>query len=184
MKKKHEAIKYIVISSGLGTKSKSRIMANMAISGLMRNEVHCELIDLSDFDLPVCDGGKNRMKAGVRSLQSKISDAGGILISTPVYNYNVNAAIKNLVELTGDAWKNKVIGLLCSAGGQKSYMAAMSFAGSLMLDYRCLIIPRFVYAVDPDFSETSIVNEDIIGRIDGLVKALIQLTPVYTGKQV
>ena len=39
---------------------------------------------------------------------------------------------------------------------------------SLMLDYRCIIIPRFVYAVGNDFDENKIVSEDIKERIISL----------------
>ena len=41
-----------------------------------------------------------------------------VLLAAPVYNYDVNAAAKNLVELTGRAWEGKVVGLLLSAGGR------------------------------------------------------------------
>jgi FMN reductase len=38
---------------------------------------------------------------------------------------------------------NKVVGFLCAAGGKSSYMSVMRLANSLMLDFRCLIIPHF-----------------------------------------
>ena len=41
---------------------------------------------------------------------------------------------------------------MCAAGGRVSYMAVMAFANTLMLDCRCLVLPRFVYA-DPDSLE-------------------------------
>ncbi|MDP6500219.1 MAG: hypothetical protein QF847_03295 [Candidatus Marinimicrobia bacterium] len=61
-----------------------------------------------------------------------------------MYNYDVNAAAKNLLELTGSGWNEKTVGFICNAGGDKSYMSVMSFANSLMLDHRCKIIPCFV----------------------------------------
>ncbi len=64
----------------------------------------------------------------------------------PVYNYDVNAVAKNFIELMGeDALGNKTVGFMLSAGGGGSYMAVMPFANSLMLDFRCWIVPRFLY---------------------------------------
>ena len=40
-----------------------------------------------------------------------------IIVATPIYNYDANAAAKNLVELTGSAWEDKTVGFLCAAGG-------------------------------------------------------------------
>ena len=93
-----------------------------------------------------------------------ISEARVIIAATPVYNYDACAALKNLVELTGDSWEDKVVGFLCAAGGSSSYMSVMSIANSLMLDFRCLIIPRFVYATRNDFDEQA-PTEDIKGRV-------------------
>ena len=76
----------------------------------------------------------------------------GIVVATPIYNYDASAAAKNLVELTGRAWQNKVVGFLCAAGGDGSYMSIMALANSLMLDFRCVIVPRFVYATGGAFA--------------------------------
>jgi NAD(P)H-dependent FMN reductase len=73
-----------------------------------------------------------------------VNSARAVIIATGIYNYDANAAVKNLVELTGDAWENKVVGFLCAAGGMSSYMSIMSLANSLMLDFRSIIVPRFV----------------------------------------
>jgi FMN reductase len=92
------------------------------------------------------------------------------LIATPVYNYNINAALKNLIELTGSAWTDKVVGFICSAGGKNSYMSVMSLANSLMLDFRSIIIPRFVYSDD----DNEQLDSSIKKRLDQLFFELIR----------
>jgi hypothetical protein len=60
--------------------------------------------------------------------------------------------------------------IICAAGGGSSYMSVMGLANSLMLDFRCLIIPRFVYAKGDDFASqkpTAALTE----RLDALVTA-------------
>ena len=71
---------------------------------------------------------------------------------------------------------DKTFGFLCAAGGGNSYMSMMSLANSLMLDFRCYIIPKFVFATKNDFKEDKIVNSDIKSRIEGLGSELIRVS--------
>ena len=45
-----------------------------------------------------------------------------------------------------------------------------------MLDYRCLIIPRYVYATGKDFDDSSIISNEIKNRIENLVDDAIKIT--------
>jgi FMN reductase len=66
------------------------------------------------------------------------------------------------------------VGFICSAGGQNSYMSVMSFASSLMLDFRTWIVPRFVYSVESDWQGDELKNAKIIERTTELLKALVR----------
>mgnify|MGYP001178670357 CR=1 FL=1 len=44
---------------------------------------------------------------------------------------------------------------------------------SLMLDYRCRIIPRYVYATGDAFDSSQVANEEVISRIEELVDSII-----------
>jgi FMN reductase len=81
-----------------------------------------------------------------------------------------------MVELTGSAWEDKVVGFLCAAGGMGSYMSVMSFANSLMLDFRCLIIPRFVYATGDSFDDDKLIDTKVAKRIEQVVAQLVRVT--------
>jgi FMN reductase len=54
-------------------------------------------------------------------------------------------------------------------------MSIMNLANSLMLDFRSLIIPRFVYADGKAFNEGAIVDAEIQKRVEELVTAAIKL---------
>ena len=167
---------YLVFSTSLHPNSRSRVLANAAVQQMQELGQACELLDLAALDpLPPCNGHDCYGDPLVGQLSGKIAAASGILIATPVYNYDVAASCKNLIELTGSAWNDKVIGLLCAAGGQGSYMAPMSLFNSLMLDFRCLILPKFVFALEGCFKDGQLRDENISGRIDELVKQLVRL---------
>jgi len=133
------------------------------------------IIDLRDAALPLCDGEAAYDHQDVKTLSKSISVARVIVVATPIYNFDVSAALKNLIELTGDSWENKVVGFLCAAGGSPSYMSVMSLANSLMLDFRCLIIPRFVFATGEDFEDWALSSAEVQERIRQLAAASITI---------
>lgn len=168
----------LIISSSLNPKSRSRLLALVAFNKLKDMGVTVEWLDLADHTIPLCDGDSTYNHSKVKKIKEKVQYAQGILFAVPIYNYDVNAAAKNLIELTGDAWNEKVVGFLCAAGGKGSYMSIMNLANSLMLDFRCLILPRFVYSVSEDFGENGVINPKVIERIIKLAKEFDHISTV------
>jgi FMN reductase len=126
------------------------------------------------LNLPICDANTCYADPAVKNIAAAIKTADGILIAAPVYNYDVSAAAKNMIELTGEAWNDKIVGFLCAAGGQGSYMSVMAYANSLMLDFRCTIIPRFVYATGDAFDDNNVIDRKVTKRIEELALELIR----------
>ena len=143
---------------------------------LSKNLNEVEFFDLQKNPLPMCDGDKCYDLPEVIDFRKKIENAKGIVMAIPIYNYNVSSGAKNIIELGGRMLYDKVFGFICAAGGKSSYMSVMSFASSLMIDYRCFIIPKFVYALKSDFNENEITNPDIKERIDELGNDLIRIS--------
>ncbi len=166
---------FLVISSSLHPDSRSRILARASLERLGEIGENATLFDLAVNVLPPCDGAAAYGDANVQELSKLIRSAHAVLIASPVYNYDVNAAIKNAVELTGKAWTSKVVGIMLSAGGQSSYMSAMGLANSLMLDFRCLIVPRFIYATGESFEGNDLADESIQTRVEQLVEETVRI---------
>ena len=166
---------YLVISSSLRSSSRSRILAECLREYYERQQVSCAFLDLRAVNLPLCDGDSAYGHPDVAKCAKLITDARVIIAATPVYNYDACDSLKNLIELTGDSWEDKVVGFVCAAGGASSYMSLMSLANSLMLDFRCLIIPRFVYATRNDFSDDKVPSDEIKGRVARLAQASLAI---------
>ena len=143
---------------------------------LSKNLNEVEFFDLQKNPLPMCDGDKCYDLPDVIDFRKKVESAKGIIMAIPIYNYNVSSGAKNIIELGGRMLYDKVFGFICAAGGKSSYMSVMSFASSLMIDYRCFIIPKFVYALKSDFNEKEITNPDIKERIEELGRDLIRIS--------
>ena len=86
-----------------------------------------------------------------------------------------------MIELTGKAWEDKVVGFLCAAGGMSSYMSVMAYANSLMLDFRSVIIPRFVYATGSAFDGDEPKDPKIVERIEQVASELVRFTKALRG---
>src|SRR5256714_14648222 len=169
-------VKHLVISTSGNPDSNSRRMGRAAFAHLQKKKFDSDWIDLREIDLPLCDADKCYGMPGSKKLAAAIEGADSILIAAPVYNYDVAAAAKNMIELTGSAWEDKIVGFLCAAGGQASYMSVMAYANSLMLDFRCVIIPRFVFATGDAFDGDNITDKKIAGRIQQVANDLVRFT--------
>lgn len=172
---------YLVVSSSLNPRSKSRILARATAARLESEPGSVEFVDLADLDIPFCDAAGCYGSPDVIALKAKIEAADGIVLATPIYNYTLGSSAKNLIELTGKAWTEKVVAFLCAAGGPHSYMSVMNVASSLMLDFRSVIVPRFVYAMGDAFADGEIADAEVVGRVDGLATEFAHMTRCLRG---
>jgi FMN reductase len=161
---------YLIISTSLRPGSLSRVLGLF-----LAEELGGEHLDLRDYPLPLCDGEKAYDDPNVELLSAKITAARVVLLAVPIYNYDGNAAAKNLIELTGSAWEDKIVGFACAAGGLSSYMSIMGLSNDLMLDFRCIVLPRFVYATGGDFTDGQISSAKIQERLKQLAASARRL---------
>ena len=140
-----------VISCSLHPLSRSYIMARHIVEEIESLGSTAQLHDLRHYKIELRDVNSGRRNNQVQELARTIQTASAVILAVPIYNFYANAATKNLIELTGDAWNKRVVGFICAAGGKSSYMSIMNLANSLMLDFRCFIVPQFVYATGDAF---------------------------------
>jgi FMN reductase len=158
-----------IVSATLSSSGSSRVLARLAYEAALQAGIPARLIDLRDFPLTLCDGEKSFSQPHIAQLTEILRESDAVLFASPIYNYDVSSALKNLVEHVGGELTDKVVGLICAAGGERSYMSGLSFLNSLMLDFRSLIVPRFVYASREAFCDDDLVDEGIADRIKKLV---------------
>jgi NAD(P)H-dependent FMN reductase len=169
-------MKPLVISCSLNPQSRSRALAREAAARLSARGHAGELIDLASLGLPTCDGATAYGHPAVAPLAAKITAAPAILLAFPIYNYDAGASAKNLIELTGKAWTGKVVGLLAAAGGHNAFMGPLGLANSLMLDFRCILLPRYVYAGGGEgVTGAGVTDPEIVRRLDELVGEVVRV---------
>jgi len=166
--------KITIVSCSSNTHAKSRLLAVSCQQELALLGHNATLIDFHVLgDLPTWS---NETLEKVKKI---IRDCSYIVFSTPVYVYDVAHPVKALVEkLEKNDLENKVVGFLCAAGSKRSYMAPMNFSSALMLNYRCWIVPRFVYACGDSFVD-GVVTDEINKRITLFSKDLMRFEKKY-----
>ena len=61
-------------------------------------------------------------------------------------------------------------------------MSVMPFANSLMLDFRCVIVPRFVYATEMDFVDEQLAEDgELRRRLRGLTSDVANFAKALEG---
>ena len=162
----------LIVATSMSGQSRSQRLARLAEGKLRAAGVAHTLLDLREHPLPFAGSAAGWSDPGVGVARAVTVAATHVLFAVPVYNYDVNAVAKNYIELMGaDALGGKTVGFLISAGGQGSYMSVLGFANSLMLDFRCWIVPRFLY-VAKDWEGESLPGE-LDERLDGLLAAML-----------
>jgi FMN reductase len=162
----------LIVATSLSATSRSQRLARIALRKLETRGSAATLLDLRDHSLPYAGSAAGWSDPAVPPVAELTTAASHLLFAVPVYNYDVNAVAKNYIELVGeDALGGKTVGFLVSAGGQGSYMSIMPFANSLMLDFRCWVVPRFLY-VAKDFPGEQLPSE-LDERLDHLLTDLL-----------
>lgn len=166
---------HLVIATSLSTTSRSTQLARRLERALAAAHQPVTLLTLRDRTLPLCDGDASQKHPEVLDLARHIRAARTVTLAVPIYNYDVGPSARNLVALAGAAFQDKIVAVLCAAGGQRSYMAALGLANSLMLDFRARIVPRFVYASARGRDRTDeLLQPEIQERLDELARELVR----------
>lgn len=165
-------IDLLIVGTSLDPDSRSQHFARIAFENAKTLNMNPELIDLRELELPIAGPEGSWDDPRVQALKTRVGRFRRVLLCVPIYNYDVNAAAKNVVELVGGKWlQGAVVGFACTAGGRASYMSVMGFANALQLDFRTWIVPRFVYATDNEWNGDD-PGEKIQQRIHGLLESL------------
>lgn len=172
-----------IISCSLDPTSKSSALANLAGQLVTASGHQLTLIDLRSIEVPMFDNCSAFADPVYQRLHDAISMADGIFLATPVYNWGLGSAVKNLIELTGStgvdgrqsAWFDKVVTFLCSGGLPHSYMAYSSVAMSLMLDFKCVLNPYMVYASERDWLDGMQLSAELRERLEKTVAVKLEL---------
>lgn len=101
----------------------------VALEGAREQGAQTGLIDLADYDLPLCNGSKDAASYGpdAARLRADLGAATGIILGTPEYHASFSGVLKNALDLCGfQEFEGKMVGLLAVSGGSMGATNALS----------------------------------------------------------
>lgn len=101
----------------------------------------------------------------IQQLAEQVKQADNIIIGMGVHCYSVNDALKVLLDACFSGATGKFFGILCAAGGERSYLSTMHLTQICMNEWRMMQLPRIVYATKKDFTEDLITSAEVLERI-------------------
>jgi len=130
-------------------------------------------MDLRDLDLQFCDGRSlNEYNQDLQNAYKKLEQAQAFIFGMPVYCYSVSGPLKHFIDITSGAMENKVAGILCNAGGNRSYMASAEVGKILAYESHVTVVQPTVYCRYEDYNDEGQMSEKVKSKIRDMVSTL------------
>ena len=156
-------MKTVIISSSLSKNSKSFILCNEVNQKLKDKGFRSEVIDARSISLNAYHLTQSNE---LDDLSNKISKADNLIIAMGVHNFSINDSLKIILDTCFKNVEGKFFGILCAAGGEKSYLSTMHLTQICMNEWRMIQLPRIIYATKKDFENNKLTSKNIKERID------------------
>ena len=152
----------LILSSSLAENSRSYLLCKAVEKELIEKGDNITFVDAREIPMqPFHKGLSEEMKA----LAEKIEQADNIIIGMGVHCYSVNDSLKILLDACFGKATGKFFGILCAAGGERSYLSTMQLTQICMNEWRMMQLPRIVYATGQDFTADTITSTEVLERI-------------------
>jgi NAD(P)H-dependent FMN reductase len=159
-------MRILIVSSSLDPRSRSEKVARRCLELLLDLGAEAVLLSLKEYPLPAFGSVRCQDVPAYHALHAAVLAADGLVLASPVYNWSSCAELKKFVEYVGStddtlrgAFYDKVVTFVHAAGLPHSYIAGMSLAVPLMLDFRCIINPYSVYVHNRHWEEERLLEE-------------------------
>lgn len=170
----------IIGISGSIVGSKTRIAVQQALNNIKEKhpDYEVELIDLGDYELVFSDGRSYMDYTGdTKMVLEKIMEADAYIIGTPVFQASIPGTLKNLFDLLPvNGFKDKVIGLIVTAGSSKHYLVAEQQLKPILSYMRAVVVPKYVFIEEKQYDRKVVVDDDIVFRLNRLAGELVNTT--------
>ena len=154
-------MKTLILSSSLSENSRSFLLCKAVKEELIAKGDNITFVDARNIPMqPVHRGLSPEME----TLAKQVEQADNIIIGMGVHCYSVNDSLKILLDTCFGKATGKFFGILCAAGGERSYLSTMQLTQICMNEWRMMQMPRIVYATGKDF-KGDIITTEVLERI-------------------
>lgn len=168
--------------SNVGTKTRTAMEYTLKAAKDKYPDMEVTLIDLAEYEVQFSDGRDYwEYEGDTGYVAQTVMEADAIIIGTPIFQASIPAALKNIFDLLPvNAFRDKVVSMLVTAGSPKHYLIAEQQLKPILFYMKAQVVQTFVFIEEKDFYRKEISNDDVIFRIDRLVEDTVVLTETYT----
>jgi NAD(P)H-dependent FMN reductase len=141
------SLRVIGICGSLREVSYTRFAVQLALRGAEEVGAQSQLIDLRQYDLPLCDGRRDQdtYPRDVARLRGDVEAAQGIVLGTPVYHGSFSGVLKNALDLMGfREIEGKMIGLVAVSAGRSGAGNALNELRAIGRSLHAWVVPEEV----------------------------------------
>lgn len=161
---------------GTVTGEKTRMVMDVVMDIVRKTYPDAEtiLLDLARLNVVFCDGRPyEKYEGDTKLLIDAILEADGLLIGTPVFQASIPGALKNVFDLLPPgALEGKVAAIVVTAGTAKHYLVAEYHLKPILVYLKAQIVSNFVFIEEKDFQQNKMNNEEVLKRLEQLVKEI------------
>lgn len=168
------------LSGGLSLKTLVAIEKALEFAKQYDSTVDVEALNIGEYDVQFCDGRDPAKYEGDSKLViDKIVEADAVLIGTPMYRGTYTGLLKNVFDLIpNDALLGKPVGLIATGGSDHHYLAIEHELKPIMGFFLAHVLPGGVYASNEHYSDSDLVGEDVLERLEQLAKSIVNFAKI------
>ena len=155
-------MKTLILSSSLSENSRSYLLCKAVKEELIAKGDNITFIDARNIPMQPTH---KVITPEMATLAKQVDEADNIIFGMGVHCYSVNDSLKILLDACFGKATGKFFGILCAAGGERSYLSTMHLTQICMNEWRMMQLPRIVYATGKDFKEDIIISSEVLERI-------------------
>src|SRR5699024_11750473 len=107
-----------------------------------------------------------------------------LFLVLPIFQASLPATLKNIFDLlTGDAFQDKVVSMLVTAGSPKHFLIPEQQIKPILSYMKAQIVHTYVFIEEKDFYQKKIVNDDVFFRMERLIEDTVLLAKAHQAIQ-
>jgi NAD(P)H-dependent FMN reductase len=163
----------VLIQGSLNKESRTAVLVDHTAEEMKRSDLKTTILDLRNIQMEFCDGRSlKEYHPDMQQAYQVMKKADAFVIGMPVYCYSVSGPLKNFIDITSGAMEKKIAGILCNAGGNRSYMSSADLSNILAYESHVTTVQPIVYSSSEDFDDHQLTGNKVKSKIREMVDHL------------
>lgn len=175
----------LLVGTTVGSKTNTalQIMSEYVQKQFINGDI--QIINLADYEIQFSDGRNYLEYEGDTAyVAQELMESDVIIIGTPVFQASLPGTLKNIFDLLPpQGLTGKVVGIIVTAGSSKHYLVAEQHLKPILSYMKAQIVQTYVFIEEKDFKQKTIINDDVLFRLERLAEDVKLQVDLYQALQ-